>query len=467
MIIRKHIMNISGIIRKRPLAMLFSAIVLAGAILGSLFVLPKKVYTFEQDNTLVLNPYIGWVTDARATDIRQPHTLVYASFSWRDIEKDKGNYDFSSFEERNHFAYWASKDVRIIIRLYLDYPQDSPHRDIPDWLYDELGGAGVAYANSYGAGFSPDYDAPLLLQYHERLINAIAARYDNDPAIAFVELGSLGHWGEWHTGENNGVQIPFASQAACEAVAGHYAKYFRNKILLMRRPTRMAAEHNMGLFNDSFGDMFQTEDYFINWFTHGYVDLQTGVQNPPMREFWRKAPSGGEVANNPGEQYFTNENMERTLRQLKLSHTSWLGPSGPFYSTSSEVAVNLDVVQNSMGYKFYISRAALGKNLSLSGKRTLQITMKNSGIAPFYYRWPVRLYIMDFNNSIKYVQTAEYDIRTLMPNGSGVIRFSVPEEYQNNAFKAFVGIADPSTDKPAIHFANKGNSDLFYICDLG
>jgi hypothetical protein len=459
--------SVGGLIMKNRLVFTLAAILLIVLILGFVFFSQKKIYAFQQDDTLCVNPLIGWVTDARDINIKQPHSLVYASFSWRDIESVKGKYDFEKFEEDFNFLYWKSKNVKIIIRLYLDYPKDNPHRDIPDFLFDEMNGRGVAYSNTYGMGFSPDYNDPLLLDYHQKLIKAIADRYDNDPNIAFVEIGSLGHWGEWHTGTYNDAQIPFASQDVCEAIQNQYIKYFKNKILMMRRPTKIAADNKMGLFNDSFGDVYQTEDCFINWFNNGYEDTQTGVFNPPIKNFWMYAPSGGEVANYPGEQYFTNANIEQTLRQLKTSHTSWLGPSGPFYSTNDEIKRNLDIVQNNMGYKFYISKATIDKNEMINGTKTLTISIKNIGNAPFYYNWPLKLYIEDFNKSIKYVKTADFDIRTLMPDSDSEIKFTIPNEFHNNAYKAYIGIADPSTDQVAIRFANIGNDDMMYLCDLG
>jgi hypothetical protein len=452
---------------KKRLALIYAIALISIILMGYLFLSQQNTYTFQQDNTLLHNPLIGWVTDARDKDINQSHTLVYASFSWRDIESVKGEYDFKKFEEEHNFSYWKSKNIKIVIRLYLDYPQDKSHRDIPDWLYEEMGGKGVVYSNAYGVGFSPDYNDPMLLNYHEELIQAIADRYDGDSDVAFVEIGSLGHWGEWHTGTNNDELIPFASQDVCEAITNQYLKYFNNKKLLMRHPTKIAADNKLGLFNDSFGDVFQTEDCFINWFSKGYVDQRTGAFNPPMQDFWMYAPSGGEIANSPGEQYFTNANIDRTLLQLKTSHTSWLGPSGPFYSADDEIKKNLDVAQNNMGYKFYISKAVIDKNAIFNGNRTLRISVNNVGDAPFYYEWPLRLFIEDFNNNIKYVKTADFDIRTLMPDSCAEVQFIIPKAFGNNTYKAYIGIADPSTDQAAIQFANTDTSKLLYLCDLG
>ncbi len=44
----------------------------------------------------------------------------------------------------------------------------------------------------------PDYGDPLYLEKHGRFIKALAARYDGNPQIEFIDIGSYGIWGEWH-----------------------------------------------------------------------------------------------------------------------------------------------------------------------------------------------------------------------------------------------------------------------------
>ena len=420
--------------------------------------------TFVQDNTLVQNPYKGWVIDASNDSILQPHTLVFATFSWRDIESIKGKYDFTKFEKDNNFSYWKSQNTKIILRLYLDYPRSKPHMDIPDWLYTEMKGSGTKYANAYGFGFSPNYNNPTLVAAHKKLVQAISARYDSNPDIAFVQIGSLGHWGEWHTAQNNGVKIPFASQATCDTITIQYVEYFKNKILMMRRPTQNAATYRMGLHNDSFGDIFQTESYFINWITNGYNDTQTGVKNPAMLDFWKYAPSGGEVARYPGEQYFTAANIARTMTQLSVSHTSWLGPSGPYQSTNPEIKKNMNKVLNAMGYKYYISQATVTKAVTTGGVLNATVTMKNVGIAPFYYAWPVMLYIKDTSGNIKLTKKSSVDIRKIMPGSNVNIVYSITLPTSlTGSYNVFVGVVDPSNNQPGIHFANKGNGVVLKI----
>ncbi|WP_025698985.1 beta-galactosidase, partial [Paenibacillus forsythiae] len=184
------------------------------------------------------NPYTGFTADARDPDhVLQPVTLVHANLSWRELEPEPGAYDFEGLEETFHFQYWKEQGVRFVLRVVLDYPREDRHLDIPDWLYKETGEKGRWYDLPYGKGFSPDYSSPVLIASHRKLIEALALRYGNDPAVAFIQLGSIGHWGEWHTMNSGTGRIPFPARSITDQYIEPYVQYFSGKPLLMRRPT--------------------------------------------------------------------------------------------------------------------------------------------------------------------------------------------------------------------------------------
>ena len=91
----------------------------------------------------------------------------------------------------------------------LDYPGKSSHKDIPDWLGNEISDLGDTYNTSYGKGFSPNYQNKLLRKYYKEAVTAMGQRWGNDDFIAYIELGGLGHWGEWHVHSDAGIrQLP-------------------------------------------------------------------------------------------------------------------------------------------------------------------------------------------------------------------------------------------------------------------
>lgn len=94
----------------------------------------------------------------------------------------------------------------LVLRFICDDPGDESHTDIPDWLYRETGKDGDWYDNDYGKGFAPDYSNTTMIRRHTQAVKAMGERWGSDPLISYIELGSLGHWGEWHVNYGAGIR---------------------------------------------------------------------------------------------------------------------------------------------------------------------------------------------------------------------------------------------------------------------
>ncbi|MBP5159789.1 MAG: hypothetical protein ILP10_05760, partial [Lachnospiraceae bacterium] len=278
-----------------------------------------KTFCPAQIGDALLNPYMGWVPMATKVGHKQPHTMVYAPLIWSQLEpEERGRFDWDGFEDRCNFKHWKEYGVRINIRFYMDQPTMKPHMDIPKWLYEMLGGdgdvpagtspmpdtyKGEPYDSCIGVGYTPNYADPVLIREHERVVEAIAKRYGEDPSIAFIQIGSLGHWGEWHcwpyTKEEGGPSGTFPRTDIADIYVSHYLKNFDRRKLCMRRPTGPAASNGLGLFNDMFGDVPASKEVgnaWYEWFKKGYRDAR-GEEMPAMPDFWKRGVSGGEFAN--------------------------------------------------------------------------------------------------------------------------------------------------------------------------
>ena len=427
-----------------------------------------KNYYPTETNDVLNNPYMGWVPWAYGGPYEQPHKLVYAGITWRELEPQKGLYDFTSFEKKNKFDYWRSQGVKINLRIILDYPQKNAHIDIPDWLYNEIKGDGTHYSVDWGKGFSPNYSNTKLIVYHKQLISTLANRYNNDPIVANIQLGSLGHWGEWHTKKDSSISIPFPTIAVTDQYVQHYIDGFTNKILAMRRPFKIARDNRLGLFNDSFGNLRQTYDYFLDFINNGYTDYLTGENHPPMPDFWKYAPSGGEFANAPGLVHFEEDRIASTLQQIKDSHTSWLGPSCPGTQPSgTQHQANFDKVLKTMGYRFVLKSVSHAGNAAAGDSIPVTMEWNNKGVAPFYYNWPLELSLSDSNGSIVAKMQCSSDIRKWLPGPVSITEnFNIPANIANGVYTLCIAIIDPDTGKPGIDLAiNNRRSDGRYRLD--
>lgn len=418
--------------------------------------IPRIAFSPAETDEVLANPYMGFVVDARYDGAKQPFRLAHANLTWRELEPAKGKYAFEEIERKYNFAYWKQKGVKLVVRVILDYPREEAHMDIPDWLYVETGKKGFKYNTDYGKGFSPDYNQTALIRNHERLIAALAKRYNNDPLIAFIQLGSLGHWGEWHTRNDEQARIPFPKRAVSDQYAGHYVKYFTKKLLLMRRPHAIAAKFRLGLYNDAFGKRDATVDGFLSWYTKGYTSWLTKEKEPAMPNFWTKAPSGGEFADE--KKYLRDASIEETLRQAKLTHVSWMGPNAPSHEEQGgELQANIDRFLKTIGYRFVITKESHEAEAEAGSLLNVMIDVSNRGVAPFYFLWPVELTLTDMNGQIVATAMPDIDIRKWLPGAhKGTAQLNIPEHLPSGEYTVNAAILDPESGKPGVEFANAG-----------
>ncbi|MDP4143617.1 MAG: DUF4832 domain-containing protein [Bacillota bacterium] len=423
-----------------------------------------------ESNKVLDNPLMGFAPDGRWIVTGQPYKLVFACITWKDIEPIKGQYDFSSIEKKYNLNYWHEHNVKIILRLVLDYPSTGKHKDIPDWLYEEINRNGTWYDNKYGKGFSPNYENPILLSYHEKLISTLGRKYNKSGDIAFVEIGSLGHWGELHTMQASEYTfIPFPKESIVNQYVKHYINSFPDKLLMMRRPFNISKVSNIGIFNDVMGNNYETYQ-LLSWVNLGYFNEYTKTEQAAMPEFWKTSPSGGEFAEgNAGVQYFTSSKINDTIHQAIKSHISWIGPNCPAKISDTALQENFNKFLKTIGYRFVLSEVSAPSTTNSNKAVLVTITVKNIGIAPFYYKWPVSIYLLYLDGKIISKTTLTEDIRNWLP-GSHTFstKISIPSAIKPGNYMLAISIDDPSTERPAVDFANYGRfpEGYFYLISI-
>jgi hypothetical protein len=429
---------------------------------------PKMVvYKPRTIDTVLDNPYMGWAPSATGHPRKNgyyslPHRLVYMNLYWSDLEPEKGKYEFKELEKINQFDYWTRERNKFILRLVLDTPRkDNPRLDIPGWLYEAINGDGTWYENPYGKGFSPNYANPVLIDYHRKLIRTLAERYNNDPRIAFIELGSLGHWGEWHT-KTNDPRTPFPGAEIADQYVEPYLEYFSNKYLMVRRPTVIAKKHHFGLYNDMFGEGADTVDGLVRWFNQGYKLWLTGEIMPAMPDFWKDAPSGGEFAPSKSFKFLSDAEIDQTVEQAKLTHLSWLGPNCPVDSVKldDDVRLNVDRFLNRIGYRLALQGEVHQKKVQAGGNFPVTLKWINRGVAPFYFDWKIELSLIDETGNLITKMPTQVGIRKIMP---GVLNQNlsvrIPKDVAPENYRLGLAIIDPETNEPGIELAIEGKRE--------
>ena len=410
----------------------------------------KTIKQYKESQAAFGNPLMGYVPSAWYNEVSEDISLLYMDITWAELEPEEGVYNWASIDEENQISRWRKEGKHLVFRFVCDIPSDEEHMDIPEWLYEKSGKAGKWYDGEYGKGFAPDYNSPTIISCHKKAVRAIGEHFGQDGLISYVELGSLGHWGEWHVNYSEGIQrIP--REAVREKYILPWTKAFPDAMILMRRPFASAEKYGFGLYNDMTGQPEATQSW-LGWINNGGEYDQTGEKNVivPMKDFWKTAPSGGEFTSSLSMEEMLDTNLSGTVEMIREAHTTFLGPKIP---DENYVDGYKEVLKN-MGYRLWISMAEL-KNTA-KGSR-LKLTWENSGVAPMYKEWPVYVYIEDESGKLVEKSRISIKISSLLPGEKATTLTALETERLNSllekGYRLSVGIEDPMTELPCVRFA--------------
>lgn len=416
----------------------------------------SEIREYTASDAVLYNPLMGFAPEADYEEAVGEHTLVYLEVLWKEIEPEEGVYDFTSLEERNLLSRWREEGKHVVLRFICDKPSEEVHMDIPQWLYDKTGdGTFYAYDETH-QGYSPDYNNPVFIEAHRKVIAALGEHFGRDTFVSYVELGSLGHWGEWHVNYDSGI-VRLPKEAVREQYVLPYLEAFPQAKILMRRPFNTAKTYGFGLYDDTAGNPEATADW-LDWIQNGgdYSQAEEEDALSPMPDAWKTAPIGGEFNSDLTLTEMLSTGLNTTISLLTQSHTTFLGPKIPHGLDEENGAgceEGIEAVLKTLGYRLRMEQASyMAPQPDREGSLTL--TWTNDGVAPMYWDWPVYLYFLDGEQQLLGKYPVELETTGLLPGEKRetVTSLSLNPLTEKAAYLC-VGIEDPLTEKPAVSLA--------------
>ena len=350
----------------------------------------------------VFMPYVG--------SYEFPYSLEYFYIGMAEIVEGPGNYNWDLKMEPT-LNEVAARGHQAVFRVYLDYPRRP--LQVPKFILDS--GIKMTPYDSHGGGTSPDFNHPLLVKTMLELIAELGKRYDGDPRVGFIEVGMLGHWGEFHSWPRNDEL--FASNETQNKVLDAYEEAFKTTHLLVsqdifsHRPMARISDRRIGLHDDVF-----TRATHLKEEGHFYAR----VVSHEMTEKWKQVPMGGEIT--PGQQSCiwdvpscTPDDYYECVKDL---HPTFMLNHRPFTSEWDEEKTQRAIEgSRALGYEFFVSEYYVNKQ---GDNLNVGMRMQNTGAAPFYYDWPVEVAILDKNNKPIVSVQPECDLRQIIPGEAPV-----------------------------------------------
>lgn len=410
------------------------------------FLYQKESYVFGQTGKPFYNPYMGFAVNADYPDAVGLSTLVYIDITWREWEPEEGLYAMESVKAENFWDRWQAEGKTAVLRFLCDEPSGEAHMDIPDWLYEKTKD-GVFYDHDYGKGYAPEYTNPVFIEAHRRAIEALGETFGKDTMVAYVELGSLGHWGEWHTLYTQGVpRMP--SEEIRMSYVEPYTRAFPGARLLARRPFPETARLGSGLYNDMTGEEHDTQ-VWLGWIADGgsYSQPEKEEQLTAQPEVWLQSPIGGEFTSGLSYEVMLEEELDRTVKLLAESHTSFIGPKCPVVEEAEQYRAGVEKVLSSIGYRYAVSGCTI-QTWRGSGSASMSLIIENYGIAPIYFPWHMYLYIEDKTG--QRIDRIKVPAELIELGGGARIEVMLEQIPACDGYLYSVAVENPETGEPAM-----------------
>jgi len=156
-------------------------------------------------------------------------SLVYLRIPWSYIEPEEGKFNWSVLD--TPIQRYGQRGIRSALRLtcsesWMEYPTPKWVADAGAKGYRFTPGKGIVPDGKY---WEPDYDDPVFLQKLDKFLKAVAERYDNDPGMDFIDVGSFGVWGEGHTWSS--TRKAYSDETIQRIVDLHLKRFKKLKII--------------------------------------------------------------------------------------------------------------------------------------------------------------------------------------------------------------------------------------------
>lgn len=434
----------NGMSKNRPTTTWKGSLIISVIVIQLFGCIPKAelriVNPKEIDDTLT-NPGRGFATTGNlynediTTRTHSQSGVIQKRWYWDELEPEEGKINFAMIDNVLEKAHRNGQELNLRVMC-----QNIEMR-LPKWAED----AGID---------SPYYDDPIFLQKQENLIKALGARYDGDSRMTFVDIGTIGMWGEWHTG-STGVKMP--SDESVRRIVDFYFENFKKTPLVMligasKGPgLQYAIEKGAGWRADCWGDMGD------NW-RHMLEYYPKALESSNAYDAWKQAPIALETCWTIEEWHKQGWDIDYILSKALEWHATEVNNGTE--AVPEEWWPKIQEFEKKLGYRFVLSQFEYSSIMKAGDSFNFTSIWENKGVAPIYKQFPVVLQLRSTEKANNTWDIAtDVDVTQWIPGSSNVdSNIQVPADIHSGSYEMYIGLVDPINQNPAIKLAIEGRT---------
>lgn len=355
------------------------------------------VYQTEESGGPVVNPHKGYVMNVYSPRLfesgnplgiggsKDNHAWDVISVCsgvlfWKDLNPEEGKYDWSQIDEMLEACEKRGMTYGIRVLPYStgsgsDDNYGAEHSFVPQWVYDKGARQDIAtykYDKPDVQIKIPHWSDEIYIKAYKDFISAMAERYDGDPRVEYVELRAFGNFGEWHTSQFVGNDMP--SEEIQKDMIAHFASVFKNTAVCAMSDVKGDVydfARSVGIAKRNNGLIMTPNE---EW------DLIPAYRDnlPTMGDFHNSYEYMLNADGSNGYLKWTPEHYRECIEIAHLSLFSIDMDSTFGYQIYLDQKDLINEMVNKLGYNFTVTSAKRNGN-------KLQVRIKNTGLAPAFF----------------------------------------------------------------------------------
>jgi len=405
---------------------------------------------------VLVNPDMGWVfhyydnvPSNYGSRLEPSDTLddfpglstIYLRIPWSYVEPSEGQFNWSVVD--TPAQRWIAKGKRVAFRFSCS--ESWTRYATPRWVH-EAGAKGHEFRPGQGVTedgpfWEPDYNDPVFLDKLDRFLAATAARYDGDPTVDFIDVGSFGVWGEGHTYSSTG--LPYDAETVIRHIDLH-RKHFTHTLLAANDDFRLQ-DRGLGAIDYArdAGLALRDDSILVQGGDNAYFSAELA------RGFWQSAPVILESEHYGGSRDRGNwKDGSQYLQAVEEYHASYVSIHWwprEFLAENTQLVAKIN---QRLGYRLQLAEAAWAPSTDLREPIRWRATWRNAGVAPCYPGGYPCLTLRDEQGGICGVFVDEsFDMRRLPVaapgEAEGIVQeatFALPFQLQGGTYELYVSV---------------------------
>jgi len=348
---------------------------------------------------------------------------LYLRLAWAYLEPEEGKFDWSYIDDiiEKYVPIGYKISFRISCKETGSAPGSVPHEingikyATPFWVV-QAGAKGIERPEFGNASWTPVWDDPVFLEKLDNFHKAFAKKYDGKPWVRYIDVGSIGDWGEGHT--HSSTRIP----PSVEEVKAHlnlYLNHYKHSQLIVTDDLLAYGkpeEDQKELLDYAIKNGFSLRDDspMVKYHVDNNLHLWTVLHPDYFDAAWKTMPivyelqhygqvkiDGNWLGKN-GEEIIPKVGVRgadifrNSVKIIRPTYIGFHGYLGEWLTDNPDLTIEL---LNLCGYWYFPK--SINTTHYKNGKLSFEMEWLNKGVAPAYAIYQLKGKLIPVNNTSK------------------------------------------------------------------